>query len=237
MTRAACWSTPPLPTPAGHSEEILGQLLADVIPRDELVDRHQGRLPPRRATTPHRRVAGRPAAGSGRVAAPADDRPRRPLAGARPRRRRAVRGDARRAGLGGREREGPLRRRLELLRLAHRRRPPAWQRAVPGRAPLVTNQVSYSLLERGVEREVVPACAAAGLGHPGLLTARRRRPDRQVPRRSSGRLARRRTGAATWPSTGARSWPASSRRSPRRPRAWPPVRSRSRWPGSATSPG
>jgi len=39
-----------------------------------------------------------------------------------------------------------------------------WQRAVPGRAPLVSNQVRYSLLERGVEREVLPACAELGLG-------------------------------------------------------------------------
>lgn len=39
-----------------------------------------------------------------------------------------------------------------------------WQRAWPGRAPIVATQVEYSLLERGVEREVVPACADAGLG-------------------------------------------------------------------------
>ena len=39
-----------------------------------------------------------------------------------------------------------------------------WQRAVPGRTPLVSNQVRYSLLERGVEREVIPACAELGLG-------------------------------------------------------------------------
>ncbi|MDQ1716273.1 MAG: hypothetical protein QOE89_226 [Pseudonocardiales bacterium] len=39
-----------------------------------------------------------------------------------------------------------------------------WQRAVPGRAPLVSNQVRYSLLDRGIEREVVPACAELGLG-------------------------------------------------------------------------
>ncbi|HEX8303723.1 MAG TPA: aldo/keto reductase [Jatrophihabitans sp.] len=39
-----------------------------------------------------------------------------------------------------------------------------WQRAVPGRAPLVSNQVRYSLLERGVEREVLPACLELGLG-------------------------------------------------------------------------
>ncbi len=39
-----------------------------------------------------------------------------------------------------------------------------WQAAWPGRAPLVSAQVEYSLLERGVEREVLPACAALGLG-------------------------------------------------------------------------
>ena len=39
-----------------------------------------------------------------------------------------------------------------------------WQSAWPGRAPLVCAQVEYSLLERGIEREVVPACAALGLG-------------------------------------------------------------------------
>ncbi|UQX86632.1 aldo/keto reductase [Jatrophihabitans telluris] len=31
-------------------------------------------------------------------------------------------------------------------------------------APLVSNQVRYSLLDRGIEREVVPACAEFGLG-------------------------------------------------------------------------
>ncbi|MCW2600724.1 MAG: Aldo/keto reductase [Frankiales bacterium] len=40
----------------------------------------------------------------------------------------------------------------------------AWQRAVPGRAPLVSNQVEYSLLQRGVEREVVPSAQAQGIG-------------------------------------------------------------------------
>lgn len=33
-----------------------------------------------------------------------------------------------------------------------------------GRTPLVTTQVEYSLLERGVEREVVPAAQAVGMG-------------------------------------------------------------------------
>lgn len=40
----------------------------------------------------------------------------------------------------------------------------AWQAAFPGRAPVVAAQVEYSLLERGIEREVLPACAAMGLG-------------------------------------------------------------------------
>ena len=40
----------------------------------------------------------------------------------------------------------------------------AWQRAVPGRAPIVANQVEYSLLQRGVEREVVPSALELGVG-------------------------------------------------------------------------
>jgi aryl-alcohol dehydrogenase-like predicted oxidoreductase len=39
-----------------------------------------------------------------------------------------------------------------------------WQRAVPGRARLASNQVEYSLLNRGVEAEVLPAASALGLG-------------------------------------------------------------------------
>jgi aryl-alcohol dehydrogenase-like predicted oxidoreductase len=40
----------------------------------------------------------------------------------------------------------------------------SWQRAVPGRTPLVSDQVEYSLLQRGVEREVVPAALELGVG-------------------------------------------------------------------------
>lgn len=39
-----------------------------------------------------------------------------------------------------------------------------WQAAWPGRAPIVSTQVEYSLLQRGVEREVIPAAQALGLG-------------------------------------------------------------------------
>jgi aryl-alcohol dehydrogenase-like predicted oxidoreductase len=56
-----------------------------------------------------------------------------------------------------------------------------WQRAWPGRVPVVSTQVEYSLLQRGVEREVVPAAEALGLGvlawsplGRGLLTGKYR---------------------------------------------------------------
>jgi len=39
-----------------------------------------------------------------------------------------------------------------------------WQRAVPGRAVLASTQVEYSLLNRGIEHEVLPAAQALGLG-------------------------------------------------------------------------
>jgi aryl-alcohol dehydrogenase-like predicted oxidoreductase len=39
-----------------------------------------------------------------------------------------------------------------------------WQRAVPTRVPLACTQEEYSLLNREVEREVIPAAAASGLG-------------------------------------------------------------------------
>jgi aryl-alcohol dehydrogenase-like predicted oxidoreductase len=39
-----------------------------------------------------------------------------------------------------------------------------WQRAVPGRAPLASTQVEYSLLNRSIEHEVAPAAQALGLG-------------------------------------------------------------------------
>ncbi|WP_439939518.1 aldo/keto reductase [Nocardia sp. N13] len=39
-----------------------------------------------------------------------------------------------------------------------------WQRAVPGRTPLASTQVEYSLLNRSVEHEVLPAAEALGLG-------------------------------------------------------------------------
>ncbi|HTW20607.1 MAG TPA: aldo/keto reductase [Mycobacteriales bacterium] len=40
----------------------------------------------------------------------------------------------------------------------------AWQRAWPGRATIASTQVEYSLLERGIEREVVPAALNLWIG-------------------------------------------------------------------------
>jgi aryl-alcohol dehydrogenase-like predicted oxidoreductase len=39
-----------------------------------------------------------------------------------------------------------------------------WQQAWPGRAPITATQVEYSLLQRGIEREVLPACQTMGIG-------------------------------------------------------------------------
>jgi aryl-alcohol dehydrogenase-like predicted oxidoreductase len=40
----------------------------------------------------------------------------------------------------------------------------AWQRAWPGRAAISSTQVEYSLVQRGIEREVVPAALNLGIG-------------------------------------------------------------------------
>src|SRR3954454_21285601 len=43
-------------------------------------------------------------------------------------------------------------------------RPATWQAAYPGGAPIVPAQMEYSLLERGIEREMLPAAAVLGFG-------------------------------------------------------------------------
>ena len=65
-----------------------------------------------------------------------------------------------------------------------------WQKAVPGRAPIVSAQVEYSLLARRAEVEVIPALAHFGLGllpyspmGRGVLTGKYRS---GVPRESRG---------------------------------------------------
>lgn len=57
-----------------------------------------------------------------------------------------------------------------------------WQRAVPGRAPVVSAQVEYSLMTRRAEVEILPAVRATGMGFfpwsplgRGVLTGKYRR--------------------------------------------------------------
>jgi aryl-alcohol dehydrogenase-like predicted oxidoreductase len=71
------------------------------------------------------------------------------------------------------------------------------QRAVPGRAPLVSTQMEYSLLQRGIEREVLPAAAALGLGvlpwsplGAGVLTGKYRSGTPSDSRAASPHFAR-----------------------------------------------
>ena len=58
-----------------------------------------------------------------------------------------------------------------------------WQRAVPGRAPLASTQVEYSLLNRDIEHEVRARRAGARARRAPLVAARPRRADREVPHR------------------------------------------------------
>ena len=57
--------------------------------------------------------------------------------------------------------------------------------------PAVTVEMEYSLVQRGVEREVLPASQALGLGPVRLVAARSRGAHGQVPRRHAGGLPRR----------------------------------------------
>ena len=95
---------------------------------------------------------------AGRVAAPARHRPRRPLAGARVRPGHAAGGDAVRAGLRGHVRPGPVRRASPTSPAGRPRRRPPGRAPGPGGRRSSRAQVEYSLLERGIEREVLPAC-------------------------------------------------------------------------------
>ncbi len=71
---------------------------------------------------------------------------------------RDLAGDRRRGAAG----QGPLRRLLELRRVAHR--PGAGGRRPSGHARLVSEQSIYNLVVRDVEREVLPAAREYGLG-------------------------------------------------------------------------
>lgn len=71
-----------------------------------------------------------------------------------------------------------------------------WQKSWPGRTPLIASQAEYSLLERGVEREVVPAAEAHGIGllpwaplGRGVLTGKYRNTTPADSRGANPRLA------------------------------------------------
>ncbi len=66
-----------------------------------------------------------------------------------------------------------------------------WQGAWPGRAPIVSTQVEYSLLERGIEREVIPACRGVRPRCAAVVAAGPGGADRQVPQWPAGGFARR----------------------------------------------
>jgi len=146
----------------GDGERLLGDLLAEVVPREEVVLATKAGL--------------RPGAARGRDAS-------------RGHLLRALDGSLRRLGtdavdlwqVHAWDRATPLEETLSALDTAvstgraryvgvsnftgwQTGRAAAWQAAWPGRAPVVSSQVEYSLLERGVEREVVPACLDAGIG-------------------------------------------------------------------------
>ena len=167
----------------GASEEILGQALAGPARRgaagDEGALPHGRRPQRRRALAPprHRGLRGQPAA--------AGHRPHRPLPGPRVGRADADRGDA------GGARAPPPTRARSATSAARTTRPGRWSRrsASPTcaacRASSAT-QVYYSLQERTLEHEILPACMDQGLGVARLEPAGRRPAVGQVPPRPGG---------------------------------------------------
>ena len=152
------------------------------------------------------------------VAAPARHRLHRPLPVARARPAHPDRGDPRRAGRPGPRGQGPLPRQLQLRRLADRRRRLGRPRPA-ARARFISAQNHYSLLDRDVEAEVIPACERFGARRAAVLPARQRPAHRQVP--AAARRRRRAPGCPTAPVRGAaRPTPTGTRS--RRSRRSPP---------------
>ena len=86
----------------------------------------------------------------------------------------------RRSDPGGQD---PLSRLLELLRLPDPQ--PNGSAALKGYAPLVSAQHLYNLIRRDIEREILPACDAEGVGMicwsplaAGMLTGKYRAKDK-----------------------------------------------------------
>jgi aryl-alcohol dehydrogenase-like predicted oxidoreductase len=147
----------------GQAEQILGQLLADVVPRDELIIATKAGIirteEGRRIDTGRGELLRRLDQSLGRLgldyvdlwyvhtvddSVPFDE-PLSALDAA------IASGKVRYAGISN----------FNGWRTA---RAATWQQAVPGRNPIVANQMRYSLVDRGIEREVVPACHALGIG-------------------------------------------------------------------------
>jgi aryl-alcohol dehydrogenase-like predicted oxidoreductase len=161
----------------GESERTLGHLLSDVVPRSDVLVATKAVGARARADGPRRLP--RHLLGARRLAERlghdhVDLGSCTP--GTTPRRSRRP----------GRLRPRRLLRRRPLRRISNftgwqTAQAATWQRAWPGRTPLVSTQVEYSLLQRGVEREVVPAAESLGLGvlawsplGRGLLTGKYR---------------------------------------------------------------
>ena len=215
---------------------MLGQLIADVVPRADLVIATKAGHHPHRRGTHRRRSRGRAAAPAGRVAAQARHRLRRPLVRALRRRHRAR---STRRCRRSTPRSPPARCATPACRTTAAggsARAATWQRAVPG--PGADRRQPGALL---AARPRHRARGRAGLRRARrrdlpVVAARRRRADRQVPRRRAGRLAGRGAAAPASASCADGAPPASSRRSRRPPTGWPPRRSRWPWPGCATGP-
>ena len=156
----------------GASETVLGRLLADVVPRDEVLVATKaygqtGSGPMGRGTSRGHLLSALDASLDA-----ARHRPRRPVAAAR-----LGPGDAVGGGDGGprhrrRVRSGPLRRRLELLGLAARRDGDLAARLARSRARSSATRSSTRCCSAGVEREVVPAAAGARRRAAAVVAAR-----------------------------------------------------------------
>ena len=166
----------------GASEELLGEALQGR--RDEFVVATKFGMDMQGANGADHGARGsralHPPRGRG-LPAPAADRPHRPLPVPRARRRDADRGDALGADRPGPRGQGPLRR-VSPTSPAGRSPTPTGPPRTGGLERFVSVQNRYSLLDRTVEAEVVPACEQFGLGmlpyfplEYGLLTGKYRR--------------------------------------------------------------
>jgi aryl-alcohol dehydrogenase-like predicted oxidoreductase len=178
---AAPWSTPQTSTPAARASGCLGRLLADVVPRDEVV-----------LATKAYGVTGPGPMGRGTSRGTCCPRWTPRCAGSAPTTSTCgscTPGTRSRRGRSRSPRSTPRCRAAGCATSASRttaagswRRPRPGSAAWPGRTPIVSDQVEYSLLQRGVEREVVrpPASWASGLlpvvaAGRGVLTGKYRK--------------------------------------------------------------